>query len=284
MRNITIKREKKFVACLNKMQVFMEVKEQAEAELLIAGIPCKKIGVLKNGGEITFEAPEEETKLIVIGDKLSKEFCNEIYLLEAGNEDVTLTGRNKYDPVSGNPFRIDGNSSEVSTAQRKKSKAIAWAIIGVAALVGFIIGLTSGLSDNKKSFTYEELRITLTDEFKGYTNEDDSCDVFCESDDLTVAIERTAIDSSNSELTAKEFAEANYKDINGVSFEVFEENKYAYFGYDTLNDDDQPIYSGIACIYKSEDAFWLVDFFSDADSFQDQINTVFEYADSVKFK
>ena len=266
------------------MQVFMEVKEQAEAELLIAGIPCKKIGALKNGGEITFEAPEEETKLIVIGDKLSKEFCNEIYVLEAGSEDVTLTGRNKYDPVSGNPFRIDGNSSKVSTNQRKKSKAIAWAVLGIAAIVGLVVGYTIGTSFPSNIFTYEELSITLTDKFKGYTHEGDSYDVFYESDDLIVAIKRTAIDSSNSDLTAKEFAEANYKDINGASFEVFEKDGYAYFGYDTLNDDDQPIDSGIACIYKSEDAFWLVDFFSDADSFEDQIDTVFKYADSVKFK
>lgn len=70
MRNLTVKREKSFVACLITMKVFAEDKEHGET--VIDGTPCRRIGELKNGEEKTFPIGEECVKIFVIADELSK--------------------------------------------------------------------------------------------------------------------------------------------------------------------------------------------------------------------
>ena len=64
MRNLTVKREKSFVACLITMKVFAEDKEHGET--VIDGTPCRRIGELKNGEEKTFPIGEDDVKIFVI--------------------------------------------------------------------------------------------------------------------------------------------------------------------------------------------------------------------------
>ena len=86
MRNLTIKRTKSFVGCLGKMKVYIE--DPLSNEMTINNTPCRKLSVLKNGEEKTFLIDENEAKVFVIADKLSKGFCNEYYNVPAGEEDV----------------------------------------------------------------------------------------------------------------------------------------------------------------------------------------------------
>ena len=112
MRNLTVKREKSFVACLITMKVFAEDKEHGET--VIDGTPCRRIGELKNGEEKTFPIGEDDVKIFVIADELSKSFCFDCYALPAGSEDVFLSGRNRFSLSSGNSFRFDNNDSAES--------------------------------------------------------------------------------------------------------------------------------------------------------------------------
>ena len=77
MRNLTIKRTKSFVGCLAKMKIYIE--DPTSNEMLINNTSCRKIGDLKNGEEKTFQIGEQEAKVFVIADKLSKNYCNEYY-------------------------------------------------------------------------------------------------------------------------------------------------------------------------------------------------------------
>lgn len=139
MRKLTIKRTKSFVACLAKAKVYIE--DPTAAELTINSIPCRKIGELKNGEEKTFEIDEQPAKLFVIGDKLSKELCNDLYEIPAGVEDITLSGQNRFDPVTGNAFKFDNNNSESAVANRKRGKQLGTILFIVSMIVGFIIGV-----------------------------------------------------------------------------------------------------------------------------------------------
>ena len=76
MRDLTIKRHKSFVGCLAKFKVYIE--DPASRELTIAGVPCRKLGELKNGQEQTFQIGTEETRLFVISDKFSKDYSKQI--------------------------------------------------------------------------------------------------------------------------------------------------------------------------------------------------------------
>jgi len=76
MRNLTIKREKHFVASLAKAKFYIE--DPNSDEIVINGVKCRKLGELKNGEEVTFQIDEKSAKLFVIVDKLSKNACNDL--------------------------------------------------------------------------------------------------------------------------------------------------------------------------------------------------------------
>ncbi len=170
MRNLTIKRTKSFVGCLAKMKIYIE--EPTSNEISINNTPCRKIGELKNGEEKTFQIGEQEAKVFVIVDQLSKNYCNDYYQLSSGQEDIFLSGKNRFNPTGGNAFCFDNNESEGITANRKRGTRKGLLILIVAAIVGAVIGfsLTSGLFSNKapdiKTFSSNGINITLTDEFE----------------------------------------------------------------------------------------------------------------------
>jgi hypothetical protein len=105
MRNLTIKRTKSFVACLVKMKIYLE--DPMASELVINNVPCRKLGELKNGEEKTFVIGENSAKVFVIADTLSRNYCNEYYQLPDGQDDIFLSGKNDFNPASGNAFRFD---------------------------------------------------------------------------------------------------------------------------------------------------------------------------------
>ena len=145
MRNLTIKRTKTFVASLGKLKIYIE--DPMANELKINGVSCRKLGEIKNGEEKTFEINETAAKVFVIADKLSKDYCNEFYQLYDGQEDIFLTGQNKFNPMNGNAFVFDNNDNPEVLAARKKGKQKGLIVLIVAAIIGFILGflLTSGI-------------------------------------------------------------------------------------------------------------------------------------------
>jgi hypothetical protein len=77
------------------------------SELVINNVPCRKLGELKNGEEKTFVIGENSAKVFVIADTLSRNYCNEYYQLPDGQDDILLSGKNNFNPASGNAFRFD---------------------------------------------------------------------------------------------------------------------------------------------------------------------------------
>ena len=138
MRKLTIKRTKSFVACLAKLKVYVE--DHRASDLIINDVPCRKLGDLKNGEEVTFEVEEQAVKIFVIADQLSKNYCNEFYQLPEGQEDVYLTGKNQLNPASGNPFRFDNNDNPEAVANRKRGSRTGIIVMIVAIVVGIIVG------------------------------------------------------------------------------------------------------------------------------------------------
>lgn len=143
MRKLTIQRTKSFVACLGRMKIYIE--DRVTGDTTINGVPCKKIGDLGNGEERTFEIGEEAAKIFVIADSLSKGYCSELYELPEGKEDIVLTGKNRFNPITGNAFRFDNNESEAAKENRKrgtgKGVGVFIASIVIGAAVGVLVAL-----------------------------------------------------------------------------------------------------------------------------------------------
>ena len=64
MRDLSIKRNKSFVGCLAKLKVYIE--DIDSKDIVINGVPCRKLGELKNGEMKTFQIGEESAKVFVI--------------------------------------------------------------------------------------------------------------------------------------------------------------------------------------------------------------------------
>ncbi len=287
MRNLTIKRTKSFVGCLAKMKIYIE--DPTSNEMLINNTPCRKIGDLKNGEEKTFQIGEQQAKVFVIADKLSKNYCNEYYQLSEGQEDVFLSGKNKFSPANGNAFRFDNNESEEIAANRKQGARKGLIILIVAAVIGAAAGylIASGLFSNKtpdvKTFSSNGMVITLTDEFRetdigNYTVAYDSKNVA-----VFVLKEGFTLAEGFEDYTLEQYADLVIQANNLSSAEIKTADGLTSFEYVFTNPETNDSYKYFSYVYKTDDAFWLIQFATLNENVDEYAQQITDWAKSVEF-
>lgn len=283
MRNLTIRRNKTFVASLAKMRVYIEDINNPEIE--INDIPCRKIGELKNGQELTVEIENTEAKVFVIADSLSKGYCNDFYQLPEGEEDIFLTGQNRYNPAAGNAFIFDGNENAEALKNRKKNKKIGIIILIIAAIVGFAIGFFGNYDvfDFKETFTFEDMSVTLTDDFVKADYE--GIQAAFESEDVFILItkEEFALLEGMKDLSVEDYHDLL---IKGANLEAaFETTKSGlnYFNYAAENPEVGEI-TYTAFLFKTDDAFWMIQFGCLTEDLPEYEEKIFDWAETIKFE
>lgn len=283
MRNLTIKREKRFVACLGTMKVYIE--DPSANDLTINGCACRKLGTLKNGQEKTFVISESAAKVFIIADKLSKGYCSEYYPLPEGTEDVVLTGRNRFNLAAGNAFRFDGVTDEEVLANRKKGTRKGVLVLLVAVIIGFVCGFvaTSGILGKvePKTFTESDFEITLTDKFRPSSAENYTYSYA--SKDVAVLIlkeGRTAFESVGID-SLTEYADA-VQLANGHDAPIQKDEGYLYYEYQYTNPNTGVTYHYITTMHKGAFNFWIVQFVIEEENTEEYRETVLEWARSVQ--
>lgn len=287
MRKLTIKRKKSFVASLAKLKVYIE---DPAGELDITGIKCRLLGTLANGEEKSFYIEENAAKVFVIADKMSRDYCYDCRNLPEGNENIYLTGKNAFNPATGNAFRFEGGTDEEIAKRHKESKKGGLIVLITAIVIGLTAGwiIGSGVIYSKKKatpkdFSYEEMTITLTALFK--EEEVEGRTVFT-SNDVAVFVLRenfVAGDIDLSEYTVRGYAElarennpvmadATYEETDGVPNMV-----YTYAG------DDGKTYVYFTTFYKSSNAFWIVQYFVNESGYESRKPEFIEWAKTVHF-
>lgn len=288
MRNLTIKRTKGFVGCLAKANIYVE--DYNSKELTINSIPCRKIGILKNGEVKTFEIDEQATKVFVIADKLTKNYCNDFYQLYYGHEDVFLSGKNKFNLANGNAFRFDNNNNKEALANRRHStkKGLIVFIITfiISVIIGFFIGFNFALSSSKanpKTFYSNGISITLTDKFietdvENFTVAYDSKNVavFALEEPFTLA-------DGFEEYTLEEYAELVIETNNLDTSKIDTYDGLTYFTHQYENTDTNETYQYYSYVYKTDEAFWLVQFATLEENTQDYVESILTWAKSIDF-
>lgn len=280
MRNLTIKRTKSFVGCLGKIKIYIE--DPASSELLINNIPCRKLGDLKNGEEKTFQIPNEAVKIFVIADKLSRNISNEYYQLPEGQDDISLSGKNKYNPATGNAFRFDNNESEGAVKNRKKNiKRGIWALIA-AVIIGIALGLVDIYvldAPKEKDFSAQGMTITLTDEFRKF-NYDEYTAVY-DSENVEVFIFK--MDTSEEDSLA-EYAESFAVYCGLTSDDIKTADGLTHFTYTNVNSENNVEYQYAVYLYETDDAFWVIQFATTKKDANDYADEIQEWAKSVSFE
>ena len=287
MRNLTITRTKRLVASISKQRVYLE--DYTSPEITINGIPCRKLGVLKNGDTQTFQIDNNEAKVFVIGDKLSKNFCNDFYQISAGEDNVYLSGKNCYNPATGNAFRFDGNDNEEAMANRKRGVKKGLLVLAFAFVVGIVLGCLKNCDalyigdGDPKTFNVSGMSITLTDEFlkenmKGFTAAYASKDavVFVLKEDFALA---EGFESYSLKEYRNLLLEANMLNSTNVRNN---ENILGFKYERTVGDAEEP-YTYYAYVYKTDDAFWLIQFAVESDLTDEYELKFDEWARSVTF-
>lgn len=263
MRNLTIKRTKSFVASLMKMKIYIE--DPTSDEIVINNVRCRKIGYLKNGEEKTFQIDERSAKVFVIADKLSKNYCNELYILPEGQEDIFLSGKNKFNLASGNAFRFDNNINEAVSDNRKRGTRKGLVVFLASFLAGLLIffagyNLIFNPTPKEKTFSSDEMTITLTNEFEKMES-DKYIDVY-ESRKMVVfsSKEEFALFEGAENYTAKQYCDLTIQINNLDSSKTKTSDGLTYFEYDSVNPNTNKTYHYFVYVYKTDDAFWMVQF------------------------
>lgn len=297
MRNLTIKRTKSFVACLAKMKVYIE--DSASGEITINGVSCRKLGELKNGEEKTFLIEDYGAKVFVIADKLSKNYCNDYYELPAGPENITLSGKNKFNPASGNAFRFDNNNNQQVIANRKKGSRKGLIILLIAVVIGGIgggfigdsfaddiISDTDSISDTQhkeKVFASKGMSITLTDDFNETEIENYTL-AFTSREVAVFALkEEFSLAEGFGDYTLEEYGSLVIEN-NGFNDVVLNTvNGLTFFEYEYENPQNLATYCYASFIFKADDAFWLVQFATLKEDYESYASQIVEWAESVSF-
>ena len=280
MRNLTITRTKSFVGCLGKMKVYIE--DPMDGDTVISGVNCRKLGDLKNGETVTFPIGEEAARVYVIADQMSRNYSNDCYPLEAGTEDVVLTGKNHFNPGAGNPFRFDGVTDETVLANRKKGGRMGIVVLILAAIFGAIMGRSCARIVQPQDFTVDNMTITLNSEFRetsfeGFTQCYDSRNVA-----VFVLKEEFSMYPGMEDWALSEYGDAFLWANGFVDSSLVPYSDFIYTTYSGVGENGQP-YCYMATIHKSGDAFWLVQFAAEEASYPNYESQFLQWADSVKF-
>lgn len=283
MRNLTIKRNKSFVACLGKMKVYIE--DPNANELTINFVPCRKLGELKNGEEKTFEIGENAAKIFVIADTLSKDYCNEYYDIPEGSEDISLSGQNKFNPANGNAFRFDNNNDENVTEYHKQGTKKGFIVLCASIVIGLILGFTISYfifrekEPADKSFSSGGISITLDESFK--VEEDETYSAKFRSSDIAVF----AVKESKSALTNYSLSDYGNALITWyqLSSELQTKDELIYFKHDYTDPETNKTFTYTTFVFETEDTFWTVEFASNAKNAEKYADEIFDWAKSISF-
>lgn len=292
MRNLTIKREKAFAGCAVKVQLYIEDPQAPELE--INGIPCRKLGSLKNGEERTFTIENGQTQVVVIADKVSKNFCNEFYTIPEGEEDVFLSGKNHFDPLAGNPFWFAGQTSPEALAQRKetakKGRRILVPVLILCALLGALAGSFLGRAavggmtkEEPKVFSTEGMQITLTSGFReieqeGYT-------VCYDSPKAAVIVLREdfSLMEGLKDMSLEEYRGLVLQNNSAAGMQASSIEGVTCLEHRWTNPQTNDVYYYFTVTLKGPDAFWLFQFTTLEQNKEEMIPLFAQWAESVQF-
>ncbi len=287
MRNLTVKRTKSFVGSLMKVKVYVE--DPAAAEITISETPCRKLGELKNGEEKTFQIGEQAAKVFVIADKVSKEYCNDHYQLFDGQDDVFLSGKNMFNPANGNAFRFDSNETIEVLKSRKHGTKIGLIVLITAMVVGGVFGFLAGFGlfpkekPKEKTFSSNGISMTLTNEFKEVSFEKYTAAFDSKNVAVFALKEAFTLKADLKNNTPEQYADLVIQANGLADAEKRSDNGQTYFEYEYTNPETNDTYRFFCYVYKTDDAFWTVQFTTLNRNVEKYTSQIENWARSVRF-
>lgn len=293
MRRLWIERRKASAAAATAMNVYIEDPE--EGDVIINDIPCRKLGVVKNGRKKRFTIEEDARKLFVVHKVGKKE--HPFVQLSEGRDDVFVSGTARKKLFQGKSFWVEGMEEVPAQKNPGATKRLGTVILVLAILLGIGGGIFAGwkISDRllnresvtvseaaDKTFTAAGMEITLTDAFSegsvpGYT----AC---YSSDAVSVYVLREGFDSFEgfADMTVAGYGTMVLGN-NGLldTVELKEEGDRASFEHRYAAGDREYAYHCV--LLKGPDAFWLVQIAVPGEAEESYAADVSRWAKSISF-
>ena len=153
-------------------------------------------------------------------------------------------------------------------------------LITVLAAALILCNGCSLFAEKEKTFTFENLKITLTNRF--FEDEMEPFSVVYDSSKIAVFVLKEAFEGDlNGDLTLTEYAEMVIEANDLPNAEIETENGLTAFYYERSGDGGT--YAYYAAVYESSDAFWLIQFATEQDEYEKYEENIFTYAQSVTF-
>ena len=165
-------------------------------------------------------------------------------------------------------------------------KKILSVVLALTMLLSFAscFGSEKATEGESKKFTAEGMTITLTDSFKK-TEQEGYTVCYSAKDVLVVALkEEFTLQEGFENLSIIEYADLVY--ANNASknpSDITSEDGLTIMEYTFFNEEYDQTYEYLSVMYKSSDAFWLVQFSCVEDDYDDNRDSFIKWAKSVEF-
>ena len=141
MRKLTIKRSGLGIyGNFGAVKIFVE-DNSGKPDLVIKGVPCRFLGLVRGGETETFEISEDKTKVFAIMSEMYRNHKYDYRIIEAGSEDVVLGGKSTYSKLLGYMFEFDGDAPPEADADYNKWKGIMIGVYIGTIVVSIAIGI-----------------------------------------------------------------------------------------------------------------------------------------------
>ncbi|MBE6553097.1 MAG: hypothetical protein E7666_02015 [Ruminococcaceae bacterium] len=132
----------------------------------------------------------------------------------------------------------------------------------------------------EKTFTFENMSITLTEDFEQAATM--SFDALYNAGDIAVFVLKDPMDEElTADLSLEEYLEGVNEAFEMNGTDIVTEDGLTYLTYTNVNNDLTSTF--FTCAYKSEDAFWLFQFGCAAADYNGFKDDIYKYAKSVTF-
>ena len=182
------------------------------------------------------------------------------------------------------------SSKDKKNGKKKLSKALCVGIIAIFAVISFVVGIIvadvpiMALFSKTKTFTADEMSITLPKDFTATTTMDGFIACYGTSD-VSIYIHKDIITEENDlHLYNLDNYRLNILHKNGLSYDDLKNTEgNAYFVYDYVNESSKAIYTFYTFTYKTDDAFWMVQFATEKNKATQYEADIIQWADTVTF-
>ena len=161
-------------------------------------------------------------------------------------------------------------------------------IVAIAAVLLTVLCSACGKTTKEKTFTVEEMKLTLDDSFKEDTYEGYTKIFLSKTKEAGVyALREDKSLLGGRKITLDEYVDLirSSNEAKGLNIEeTSEHHGIPYLEHNYVNSDSKVTYRYLTAMYESEKAFWFVQFVCEKNKYNTYRNDFLSWAQSVNFE